>query len=121
MVGMGILVLAVGLVLRVITTFFVVMGGNLTLKERLFVAIAWLPKATVQAAIGPLALDNALKDKDNPNYEQNTQLGLTVLTLAVLAILITAPIGSATIMLTYPCLLSNEKPEEDKREVPPIP
>jgi len=108
-VGLGILVLAIGMTLRIITTFFVVMGGDLSLKERFFVALAWLPKATVQAAIGPLALDQAGKlGLDDPNREEYKQLGLVVLTVAVLAILITAPIGSATIMLTHPCLLTKD-------------
>ena len=48
-----------GLVVRLIVSQLAVLGGDLSLKERLFVALAWLPKATVQAAIGPIALDKA--------------------------------------------------------------
>lgn len=47
-VGLGLAVLCIGLILRLITSFFVVMGLGLSLREQLFVAIAWLPKATVQ-------------------------------------------------------------------------
>ena len=47
-VGWGLVTLVIGLSCRVFVSFFAVMGGNLTLKERLFVALAWLPKATVQ-------------------------------------------------------------------------
>lgn len=47
-VGWGLVTLAIGLVFRMTTSFFVVMGGNLNVKERLFVALAWVPKATVQ-------------------------------------------------------------------------
>jgi len=47
-VGLGLAVLAIGLVLRITVSFFVVMGLGLTARERLFVALAWLPKATVQ-------------------------------------------------------------------------
>ena len=43
--------------IRLIVSQLAVLGGDLSLKERLFVALAWLPKATVQAAIGPIALD----------------------------------------------------------------
>lgn len=50
-VGYGVLTLAAGLVFRVIVSFFSVMGGGLNLKERLFVALAWLPKATVQVSV----------------------------------------------------------------------
>jgi len=47
-VARGLAVLAIGLVLRTITSFFIVMGLGLSLREQLFVALAWLPKATVQ-------------------------------------------------------------------------
>ena len=112
-VGYGLLVLAIGLVIRVIVTFFVVMGGDLEPKERLFVAFAWFPKATVQAALGPLALDTALKD---PSDIENKKRGLIILTVAVLAILVTAPIGSAAIMLSHPFLLSKDDEETTEEE-----
>ena len=62
--------LVVGLSVRVVVSFFSVLGGGLTTKERLFVALAWLPKATVQAAIGGVAFDAATKmDPENVNRE----------------------------------------------------
>jgi len=62
-------------------------------KERLFCAIAYLPKATVQAAIGGLPL------------AAGVAAGNTILTVAVLAILITAPIGAIGVDATYKRLL----------------
>jgi NhaP-type Na+/H+ or K+/H+ antiporter len=50
--GYGILVLVLALVIRMIGTFFAVSCGNLNFKEKIFMAFAWLPKATVQAALG---------------------------------------------------------------------
>ncbi len=50
--GYGLLVLTLALVLRMIGTYFAVSCGNLNLKEKIFMAFAWLPKATVQAALG---------------------------------------------------------------------
>jgi len=47
-VGLGLAVLCIGLLLRIITSFCVVMGLGFTVREKLFVALAWLPKATVQ-------------------------------------------------------------------------
>ena len=47
-VALGLAVLGIGLVLRTITSFLIVMGLGLSLREQLFVALAWLPKATVQ-------------------------------------------------------------------------
>ena len=58
-VGWGFLILIGGLVIRFIVTYFSVFGAKLDHREKLFIALAWIPKATVQAAIGPLALDMA--------------------------------------------------------------
>ena len=48
LLGQGIVLIVVGLVLRVIVSFLVVLGNGFTIKEMLLVAVAWLPKATVQ-------------------------------------------------------------------------
>ncbi len=72
---------------------------KLLFKERLFSMLAYMPKATVQAAIGSVPLSMGLS------------CGNIVLTVAVLAILITAPLGAFLIDLTYKKLLSrDEKP-----------
>ena len=72
---------------------------KLLFKERLFCVLAYMPKATVQAAIGSVTLSMGLS------------CGNIVLTVAVLAILITAPLGAFLIDLTYKKLLSrDEKP-----------
>ena len=46
--GMGIASLVVSLVVRFLATYLAALGNELNLKERLFIAMAWLPKATVQ-------------------------------------------------------------------------
>ena len=69
---------------------------SLTFKERLFCMIAYLPKATVQAAIGSLPLAMGLP------------CGEIVLTVAVVAILITAPLGAFGIDMTYKKLLMHD-------------
>ena len=46
--GRGLATLAVGLVLRIAVTYAVVFGNKLSVKEKLFISLAWLPKATVQ-------------------------------------------------------------------------
>jgi len=89
-----------------IVTYFAVANANLTTKERLFVSIAWVPKATVQAAIGSIALDTARSLNAGKEAEE---LGLQVLTIAVLVILITAPIGSIAVMTCGPKLLTTNK------------
>lgn len=67
---------------------------KLLFKERLFCVLAYMPKATVQAAIGSVPLSMGLS------------CGNIVLTVAVLAILITAPLGAFLIDLTYKKLLT---------------
>lgn len=94
-VGVRALIVIVGaLAFRMFGVFVCLIGTSLKKKERLFAMMAYTPKATVQAAIGgiPLALGFACGD--------------TVLTVAVLAIVLTAPIGAFAIDLTYKRLLS---------------
>lgn len=58
-VGWGSLVLISGLTSRTIGAYLAVSGGENNYKEKIFVSLAWLPKATVQAALGPVALGKA--------------------------------------------------------------
>lgn len=92
----SILVILSALIIRIIGVFVCLAKTRLNLKERLFCAISYLPKATVQAAIGgiPLAIGVAA--------------GNTILTVAVLAIMITAPLGALGIDGLYKKLLQNE-------------
>jgi hypothetical protein len=53
--GLGILVVA--LLLRLLVTFVVLVKSNLTTKEKIFISIAWLPKATVQVCIRKFCFD----------------------------------------------------------------
>lgn len=84
------------LIFRMIGVLCCVLKTKLNWRERLFCMIGYLPKATVQAAIGgtPLAM--------------GLGCGTIVLTVAVLAILITAPLGAFCIDLTYKKLLKRE-------------
>ncbi|XP_034413320.1 sodium/hydrogen exchanger 9B2 [Cyclopterus lumpus] len=108
-VGLGLACIGTGLVIRLLVTFLLVHYGGFSLKEKLFIAVAWLPKATVQAAIGSKALDLAREEGD----ETLIKFGLDVLTLAVLAILTTAPIGALGIGLAGPRLLARQVKAED--------
>lgn len=91
--GAVILIFSV-LTFRIAGVFVCLTGTNLNMKERLFCMLAYTPKATVQAAIGSVPLAMGLS------------CGSIVLTVAVLAILITAPLGAFMIDLTYKKLLS---------------
>jgi len=159
-VGWGVVVLCCGLMVRMVVSYVAVMMGDLNMKERMFVALAWLPKATVQAAIGPLALDKAkqalatrfpgqdcnpvmvdikeplpgttlVRDMVNGTMVQGysgdggdllvtlcdmVTYGDKVLTIAVLVILITAPIGAIAIMTGGPKLLDNDSGKKTEEE-----
>ncbi|WP_440895031.1 cation:proton antiporter [Amphibacillus sp. Q70] len=90
----GFVIILVGLVGRSLGVWLSTIGTSLSLKERLFCMIAYLPKATVQAAIGSLPL------------AAGVEVGGVILALAVLAILITAPLGAIGIKLSAPHLLT---------------
>ena len=93
----AVLMIAVGLLFRCAGVWLCVTGTVLDWKERLYCVIAYLPKATVQAAIGSIPLALGLP------------CGNIVLSVAVLSILITAPLGAVGMDLTYQKLLKREK------------
>jgi NhaP-type Na+/H+ or K+/H+ antiporter len=85
----AILLLMMVLVFRMIGVFVCVLNTNLTFKEKLFCMLAYTPKATVQAAVGGLPLAAGLG------------CGEIVLTVSVIAILLTAPLGAFAIDYSY--------------------
>ncbi len=84
----------VALAIRICGVFVCLFKTKLNIKEKLFCAIAYMPKATVQAAIGGLPLAAGVAAGD------------TILTVAVLAILITAPLGAIGVDASYKKFLS---------------
>lgn len=85
------------LVFRIFGVLLSLIKTEMNFKERLFSAIGYMPKATVQAAIGALPLSMGLAS------------GEIILTVAVLSIIITAPLGATLIDNTYKKLLSISK------------
>ncbi|MBU3220725.1 cation:proton antiporter [Clostridium algidicarnis] len=90
---MAVILILSALIFRICGVYICLIKTKLTNREKLFCAIAYLPKATVQAAIGSIPLSAGVL------------AGNTILTVAVLAILITAPIGAIGIDRTYKKLL----------------
>lgn len=90
-------VVAVLLIFRAVGVWICLLGTKLTLKEKLFCVTAYMPKATVQAAIGSVPMSLGLP------------CGKIVLSVAVLAILITAPLGAIGIDRSYKRLLAHEE------------
>ncbi len=97
----ALLVIALALVFRMVGVFACMIKTKFNMKERFFSMMAYTPKATVQAAIGgvPLALGLSCGD--------------TVLTVAVLAIVFTAPLGAFLIDRTYKNLLEKDSTLEN--------
>ena len=93
----ALLMIIVALLFRTVGVLICTAKTNLTAKERGFCVIAYLPKATVQAAIGSVPLAAGLG------------CGKIVLSVAVLAIVVTAPLGAIGIDNTYKRWLEKEK------------
>ena len=93
----ALLLIILALIFRMFGVFICLLKTKLNKKEKLFAMIAYTPKATVQAAIGGIPLSLGLTCGD------------TVLTVAVLAIILTAPLGAFAIDLTYKKLLKKSE------------
>lgn len=92
----ALLLLVIGLIFRSAGTYLSLLGTALDLRERLFPVIAYLPKATVQAVIGgaPLAM--------------GLPCGGLILSVAVLSILVTAPLGAIGMEVACPRRITRE-------------
>ena len=93
----ALLLIILALIFRMFGVFICLLKTKLNKKEKLFAMIAYTPKATVQAAIGGIPLSLGLSCGD------------IVLTVAVLAIILTAPLGAFAIDLSYKKLLKKSK------------
>jgi NhaP-type Na+/H+ or K+/H+ antiporter len=96
----GLAIIGLGLVARALGSFLAVSGAGLNLREKLFCVVAYVPKATVQAAIGAIPLEAGVPG------------GELILALAVLSILLTAPVGAIGITLLGEKVL--EKAEQNR-------
>ena len=95
--GMAVIsVIILSLIFRMLGVQTCLIKTSLNRKERLFTSLSYIPKATVQAAIGSVPLSMGLS------------CGKTVLTVAVTAIILTAPIGAILIDKTYKVLLKKD-------------
>lgn len=93
-ISIGVLILSISLTIRSIGVLIALIGTNLSAKERLFCVIAYLPKATVQSAKASIPLQMGVAG------------GEIMQAIAILSVLITAPIGAIGIRLTSDILLN---------------
>lgn len=98
----GILMLIISLTIRSIGVFISLIGTSLSLKEKIFCIIAYLPKATVQSAKAGIPLQMGVAG------------GEIMQSIAILSVLITAPIGAIGIKISSPKLLTQDNIVEKK-------
>lgn len=106
LISTGLLILFVGLLARSLGVWISLLKSDLNNKERLFCVIAYWPKATVQAAIGAVPLTMILAGKIN---SVTVETGQMILAMAVLSIVVTAPLGAIGIKAFGPKLLSKDE------------
>ncbi|XP_014282332.1 sodium/hydrogen exchanger 9B2 isoform X2 [Halyomorpha halys] len=107
--GIGAAILITAIVLRIIFTILVAFGASLNLKEKIFCGLSLMSKASVQAALGPVALE-IVRGRDGPEPGYATIVAL----ICVMSILLSAPVGAILIIFTGSKLLT-------KTEVPVVP
>ncbi|KAL7982066.1 hypothetical protein Chor_001123 [Crotalus horridus] len=100
-VGFCLATMFLALAVRILATFLLVTGSGFHWKEKLFIALAWIPKATVQKMVYRELIDTAREYND----KKLEKYGIYIVTIAFLAILITAPAGAVIIRLAGPRLL----------------
>ncbi|XP_011063021.1 PREDICTED: sodium/hydrogen exchanger 9B1-like [Acromyrmex echinatior] len=110
--GLYLTCVLIGIFVRSSTAFLTTIRMPFTWKERLFIAIAWIPKGTLQAALAPLAFEQAIKEGDPMKIE----LALDVVRISVIAIIFLAPLGAIGMMSGGPYLLNKISIEEHRRE-----
>ncbi|GAB0098544.1 sodium/hydrogen exchanger 9B2 [Sergentomyia squamirostris] len=102
LVYLGLACLVTSGVLRILGTIVIAFGDRLNWKEKIFVALSWSAKATVQAALGPVAMKHSTSDEEKDWAKK-------VLTICVLSIVLTAPLGAIMISITGTRLLTKTK------------
>ncbi|KZC14599.1 Sodium/hydrogen exchanger 9B1 [Dufourea novaeangliae] len=109
--GLHLSCMLIGLTARSIATCLTTLRTQFTWKERLFVVASWLPKGTLQAALGPMALERVR----NKMQSENIEIALDVVRISVITILIMAPIGAFVVTFSGPFLLNKISEEERQR------
>ncbi|CAG9859258.1 unnamed protein product [Phyllotreta striolata] len=102
-------ILLAGIVIRIIATVLLGIGSQLNLKEKIFVAIACMSKATVQAALGPVTLGLVAASSEEYDWAQK------MLNVCVLSIVLTAPSAAILMTLLGPVLLTKAKFNTDSQ------
>lgn len=96
-IGWAVLIVFANFCTRVTSAFIATTCKKLTFKERMFMAFSWMPKGTVQAALGGVVLNYSYTIEEPELQAAWTEYGKTFLTTSVFAIILTAPVGAMLI------------------------
>ncbi|XP_058809753.1 sodium/hydrogen exchanger 9B1-like [Phymastichus coffea] len=109
--GLYVVCISGGLLVRTIFAYLATFHTPFNSKERLFIALAWISKGTLQAALAPMTYEQAKLNDD----ERELQLAEDVVKMSAVSILFLAPLGAIVMMLTGPRLLNQTSLEEHRR------
>ena len=103
-------IIFVGICVRLPAAYFATRKNDLTRKERIFISLSWLPKATVQAALCsfPLIVIKDVMDETDELFSKYVEWGNQILSTSILSIIMTAPLGLLAIEHLGPRLLSKD-------------
>jgi hypothetical protein len=100
-------VIVIGLCCQLPTAFMASLGANLSTKERLFVMVACVPKAAVQAGLCTIPLIVIQRfHSGSLNFNKQVDYGIKTMSTGILSTMITAPIGLLSITFLGPRLLT---------------
>ncbi|KAK2575867.1 hypothetical protein KPH14_007239 [Odynerus spinipes] len=101
----------IGVTVRCIVAVLSTIMTQFSWKERTFIALAWAPKGTLQAALAPMAYERAILEDS-----EHIELALDVVRISVVTIVILAPLGAILMMIFGPLLLNKVDMEEHEKE-----
>jgi len=121
-IGKAVGVIIIGVAFRTLFAFIAMFKSGLSKKEQLFVALSWLPKATVQAAFCSFPYDKinakAPSDWDSPEQEADyKKWALDIMVTGGLAILLTAPAGLIIIQKLGPKWLQQDESQGMEKSI----
>ncbi|XP_043686655.1 sodium/hydrogen exchanger 9B1-like [Vespula pensylvanica] len=109
--GLYCICILIGLTTRCTVAILSTIKTPFSWKERTFIALAWIPKGTLQAALAPMTYERTTEE--NP---KQIELALDVIRMSIVAIVFLAPLGAIVMMISGPILLNKLSMEEHERE-----
>uniref|UniRef100_A0A0N5BFL0 Na_H_Exchanger domain-containing protein n=1 Tax=Strongyloides papillosus TaxID=174720 RepID=A0A0N5BFL0_STREA len=114
LVLVSLFILLFGLLFKLFSLFAISFKSHLNIKERIFLSISLIPKATVQAALAPAFAFLLVTKRKNQSLLTKQSADIIILNICILSILITAPIGHMLMSLLSRKLLTQQKSEEEE-------